>query len=66
MLSDKKRYVRPRVHAVHCECFLMDNGSVEGVTGGNSSIQNGGEGSDGDEVDAKKHSFNVWDVWDED
>lgn len=62
----KKNYVKPQVTGVIYANSLMETGSVNGVNGGNHTIGNGGQGTDTDEVDSKKHEFNIWDAWEQD
>lgn len=59
----KKKYVKPEVTVVIYAPSLMETGSVHGVDGRNHTIGNGGEGTDTDVVDTKKHVFNIWDEW---
>lgn len=61
----KKKYVKPQVMNVVYAETLMETGSVQGVSGGNHTIANGGQGEDTDEVDAKQNTFSPWDTWEE-
>lgn len=61
----KKKYVKPKVLSIIYAKAIMESGSVQGVSGGNHHIANGGHGSDIDEVDSKQHNFNAWATWDE-
>lgn len=61
----KKKYVKPQLMNVIYAEALMETGSVEGVSGGNHTIPNGGSGESTDEVDAKQYQFSAWDSWDE-